>query len=337
MRERGKANQRVKKEKMSNNENVKKEIAEVVRRSHRIGISSHIRPDADSIGSSLALYHILKELGKDVRYFNTDKAPYPLTDLPGCDVLEHGQLHPNPFDVVILVEGCTEERTGMIHLDDYYTINIDHHTSSAYNCNINWVDPSAAAVGELMYDLAVELKTPWTREIGFNIYAAISSDTGSFKYSNTTSKSLKVASQLIKECDFTPVEVSELLFNSNPLEKVRMIQKVLSTLDLRYNDRIAMIDFKREFMNELSLKDIETEDVIALARSIRGVDVTLFFKEIDNNRLRVSIRSRGEINSQQVANAFSGGGHVHAAGFFYDGDIVTAKDDILEVIKKQFK
>jgi phosphoesterase RecJ-like protein len=322
---------------MSNNKKVIKEIAEAIQGSQRIGISSHIRPDADSIGSGLALYHILKECGKDVRYFNTDKAPYPLTELPGCHVLEHGQLYPNPFDLVILVEGCTEERTGMTNLDDYFTINIDHHASSAYNCNIKWVDPSAAAVGEVLYDLAIELNAPWTREIGFNIYAAISSDTGSFKYSNTTSKSLKVASNLVKKCAFTPVEVSELLFNSNPLEKVRMIQKVLSTLDLRHNDRIAMIHFKREFMNELSLKDIETEDVIALARSIRGVDVTLFFKEIDDGRLRISIRSRGEINSQQVATAFNGGGHVHAAGFFYNGDLDSAKNDILKVIKKQFK
>ncbi|MCP5050051.1 MAG: bifunctional oligoribonuclease/PAP phosphatase NrnA [bacterium] len=323
--------------KMSTKTPVIKQIAEKIRQSERIAITSHIRPDADSIGSGLALYHIINALGKDVFYFNTDKAPYPLTDLPGFHVLRQGQIYPGTFDAIILVEGCTEERTGMTHLDDYFTINIDHHASSSFNCDINWVDTSAAAVGELMYELACELGVPWTREIGFNIYAAISSDTGSFKYSNATAKSLKIASHLVKECRFAPVEVSDLLFNSNPLEKVRMIQKVLSTLDLRLGNRIAIIDFKREFLDELSLKDIETEDVIALARSIRGVDVTLFFKEIGNAHFRVSIRSRGEINSQEVATTFSGGGHAHAAGFFYNGTIDSAKRDILAAIQKQIK
>jgi phosphoesterase RecJ-like protein len=319
------------------NVHVKTQIAQVIRKAERIAICSHVRPDADSIGSGLALYFILKELGKDVHYFNTDKAPYPLTELPGFDVIEYRRFYPEPFDIVILVEGGTEERTGMTHLEDYFTINIDHHATSAYDSNINWVDANAAAVGELLYDLALELGITLTREIGFNLFAAITSDTGSFKYSNTTARSLWIASELIKTCGFEPVEVSELLFYSNHLEKVRMIQQVLSTLELRMQNKVAMIDFKREYLQHLSLKDIETEDVISIARSIRGVDVTLFFKEIGDDYYRISIRSRGNINSQQVAKIFNGGGHAHAAGFFYRGKIETAKTDIIEAIKKQLK
>jgi len=191
-------------------------------------------------------------------------------------------------------------------------------------------------VGELVYELGLQLNIEFTRDIGFNLYAAISCDTGSFKYSNATYKSVHIASQLVKNCGFTPGEVSNLLFYSNLYEKVQMIQKVLSTLELDLNKRVAMIDFKREFLSTLSLKDIETEDVISIGCSIKGVEVTLFFKEIGDDHYRISIRSRENVSSQEVAKIFKGGGHDHAAGFFYKGKIEDAKRDILNIIKKQF-
>ncbi|UCH97917.1 MAG: DHH family phosphoesterase, partial [Candidatus Aminicenantes bacterium] len=213
--------------------NIKKKVAELIRNSRRIAITSHIRPDADCIGSGLALYSMIEQLGKEVHFFNLDKAPFPLTELPGYEKIKYGQIYPDPFDIVVLIEGGTEDRTGMNYLDKYFTINIDHHATSSFCCDLNWVVPDAGAAGELVYQLADELGIQWTRDIGFNLYAALSSDTGSFKYSNTTTKALAIASQLVKKCHFTPVEVSDLLFNSNPLEKVQMIQKVLSTLELR--------------------------------------------------------------------------------------------------------
>ncbi|NIM10581.1 MAG: hypothetical protein GTO45_01195 [Candidatus Aminicenantes bacterium] len=312
-------------------------VADVIDKSERIAISSHIRPDADSIGSGLALYLILKQLKKDVHYYNIDRAPFPLTELPGFDAIEYQQIYPQSFDVVILVEGGTEERSGMSNLGDYFTINIDHHATSALCCDLNWVIPDASAAGELIYELALELGIQLTRDIGFNLFAAISSDTGSFKYSNTSARALRIAAQLVKKCHFTPVEVSDVLFYSNHIEKVRMIQRVLSTLELHLNQKVAMIDFRREFLRRLALKDIETEDVISIARSIRGVEVTLFFKEIGDNYYRISIRSRGEVSSQEVAKVFKGGGHTHAAGFFYRGNIEAAKLEILDVIREQLK
>jgi bifunctional oligoribonuclease and PAP phosphatase NrnA len=314
---------------------MKKKIAEAIRNSHRMVITCHVRPDADCIGSGLALYLILKQLGKDIHFYNIEKAPFPLTELPCYDEIRYRQIYPDPFDLVILIEGGTEDRTGMNHLEDYFTINIDHHATSSLNCKLNWVVPEAGAAGELVYQLANELGARWTREIGFNLYAAISSDTGSFKYSNTTAKTLCIASELVKRCHFAPVEVSDLLFNSNHLEKVQMIQKVLSTLELHLDNRVAMIVFKRDFLDRLSLKDIETEDVISIARSILGVEVTLFLKEIADDYYRVSIRSRGEICSQEVARAFNGGGHLHAAGFFFRGALPKARVEILAVVEQQ--
>lgn len=316
---------------------MKKEIAKLLKNARKVAISSHVRPDADSIGSGLALYLMLKQLEKDVYFYNIDKAPFPLTSLPGYGVIEYRQIYPDAFDVLVLIEGGTEERTRQKRIDEYFTINIDHHATSSYSANVNWVVPEAAAVGELIYELGLELGIEITRDIGFNLYSAIVSDTGSFKYSNTTYQSLFIASELLKKCQFKPVEVSNLLFNSNCYEKVLMIQKVLSTLELQLENRVAMILFKRDFLSNICLKDIETEDIISIVRSIIGVSVTLFFKEIENDHFRVSIRSKGFISSQKVAREFNGGGHDHAAGFFYKGEIKNAKTDILRVIKKQFK
>ncbi len=316
---------------------MKKKIAELVKTAKRIAISSHVRPDADSIGSGLALYLMLKQLGKEVAFCNADMAPFPINQLPRYEVIQYRQIYPEPFDLLFLIEGGTEERTLQKNLANYFTINIDHHTTSSFSASLNWVVTKAAAVGELIYELGKTLKIEFTKEIGFNLYASIVSDTGSFKYSNTTYRSLYIASDLIKRCQFAPGEVSNLLFNSNYYEKIKMTQKVLSTLELKLNNRVAIVEFRRRFLNKFSLQDIETEDIISIVRSIMGVNVTLFFKEIDDDYYRISIRSKGDISSQQVAQEFNGGGHDHAAGFFYRGDITSAKNEILKVVSKQYK
>jgi phosphoesterase RecJ-like protein len=316
---------------------MKRKIARIIKKSQKIALSSHVRPDADSIGSGLALFLMLKQLGKNVQFINTDRAPYPLSMLPHHDVIQYDQIYPQPFDLLILVEGATESRTGQKNIDKYFSIQIDHHATSSLDANLNWVVPEAAAVGELVYELGSELNIRFNTDIGFNLYAAIISDTGSFKYSNTTFKSLGIASELVKTCKFKPDAVSNLLFNSNKYEKIKMIPKILSTLKLELNDRVSTIEFRKNFLQGLNLKDIETEDIISIARSIDGVQVTLFFKEIKNDLFRVSIRSKGNFSSQNVAKIFNGGGHDHAAGFFYEGNIKSAKKQILEIIRQNLR
>jgi len=316
---------------------MKAQIAEKIRRGRTVAISSHVRPDADSIGSGLALYLMLRQMGKDPAFFNTDRAPAPIDRLPGYEHIRIGQIHPRPFDLVILIEGHTEERTGQKNLSGYFCINIDHHIASDDVPGIDWVVPGAAAVGELVYELGLELGVEFSRDIAFNLYAAIASDTGSFKYSNTTPASLAIAADLARRGGFSPFEVSNLLFNSNPREKILMLTRVLSTLETALDGRVAIIHFRRDFLERLSLKEIETEDIIAIARSIDGVQVVLFFKEIADDYYRVSIRSRDGFSARQVAQAFQGGGHHHAAGFFYRGGLAGAKQEILRLIAGQLR
>ncbi len=316
---------------------MKKQITEKISRARTIAISSHVRPDADSIGSGLALSMMLRQLGKDTCYCNTEGAPHPINLLPGYGDIRIRQIHPEPFDLVILIEGGNEERTGQKNLKDYFTINIDHHATSSNDADINWVVPETAAVGEMVYELGLELKVDFSHDIAFNLYAAIASDTGSFKYSNTTAASLAIASDLANRGGFPPCQVGNLLFNSNSHEKILMLTRVLSTLELALDQRVAMIDFQRSFLERLDLKDIETEDIIAIARSIASVQVLLFFKEIDDDYFRISIRTRDNFSARQIAQVFNGGGHDHAAGFFYRGDLAAAKKEILLLVQKQLR
>ncbi|HSQ34402.1 MAG TPA: bifunctional oligoribonuclease/PAP phosphatase NrnA [Candidatus Binatia bacterium] len=316
---------------------MKTRIVEAIGRARTVAISSHVRPDADSIGSGLALSLMLTQLGKTVRYCNAERAPNPIDRLPGYGDIRIRQIDPEPFDLVILIEGGNEERTGQKNLKNYFTVNIDHHATSSDDANINWVVPEAAAVGELVYELGLALKVDFSHDIAFNLYAAIASDTGSFKYSNTTASSLAIASELATRGGFPPCQVSDLLFNSNSHEKIQMLSRVLSTLELALDRRVAMIDFQRSFLRPFDLKDIETEDIIAIARSIAGVQVLLFFKEIADDYYRISIRTRDNFSARQIAQVFDGGGHHHAAGFFYRGGLAAAKKEILQLVRKQLQ
>lgn len=315
---------------------MKRKIAERIHSARTIAISSHVRPDADSIGSGLALLLMLRQLGKEAEFINADRSPSPVNRLPGHKEIINGQIQPRPFDLVFLVEGGGEERTGQKNLAAYECIIIDHHLPSGdEEPGLSWVVPEAAAAGELVYELGLELGVEFSRNIAFNLYAAIASDTGSFKYSNTTARSLAIASDLARRGGFSPFEVSNLLFNSNPPEKIRMLTRVLSTLETALDGRVAIIHFRREFLDRLELKDIGTEDIIAVARSIDGVQVLLFFKELGEDYYRVSIRSRDDFSARRVAQAFQGDGHQHAAGFFYHGSLPGAKTEILRLIAGQ--
>ncbi len=298
---------------------MKKKIAEKLISSKKIAVCSHIRPDGDSIGSGLALYFMLTQLGKDVKFRNVEEAHFPLNLLPGYKIIEISQIFPDDFDAVVLIESGNKLRSGMENIDKYFTINIDHHATSPMISDLNWVDSNASAVGELIYELGLELGIVFTEEIGFNLYAAIISDTGSFKYSNTSSRALNTASEIVKKSGLNPYVVSDLIFNSNPPEKIFLLKKIISTLELSKNGSIASVSFLLSFLPRKGKKSFETEDIIEIVRSIIGVRVTIFIKEIEHEYYRVSVRSKGEISSYEIAKNFNGGGHNHAAGFFIEG------------------
>jgi len=301
--------------------------------SKRIVITSHLRPDGDSICTSLALAFMGELLGKEMAVINKDNTPFPFNNFPDIEKIKIGQIYPRRFDTVILLECADVSRSGQENLEDFFKINIDHHYSNDYYADINWVDPKASAVGELAYILGQKLSISITPQIANHLYCAILSDTGSFQFSNTSASAFEVCAKLVQH-GADPIRVSERLFNNNVPEKIKLLGKVLSTLEMNKKGNIAIITMFREYLQSLNLRDVDTEDITTLARSIRGVEMVLFFKEMARDTFRVSLRSKGSANAAAIAEHFGGGGHVHAAGFTAHGNYQQLVKEIPEKVDK---
>jgi phosphoesterase RecJ-like protein len=275
---------------------------------------------------------MIKRLGKRARIINHDPTPLPFSHLPEVRRITIGQVPPHGFDLVILLECASVERSGMIHLEPYFKISIDHHYSNDNYADINWIDPAASAVGEMAYLLAERMGISLTPEIADHLYCAIVSDTGCFQFSNTSARAFEVCHQLVRS-GADPIKTTEFLFNTNSPQKIKLLGQVLSTLQINPQGNIATITMFKKHLRALHLREIDTEDITTLARSIKGVEMVLFFKEMDRNKFRVSIRSKGKANAAAIAECFNGGGHVHAAGFTAVGRYEDLLKDIPKLIE----
>jgi len=311
-------------------------ICQKILESQRIVVTSHLRPDGDSICTGLALAFIGELLGKEVEIINRDKTPFPLNNIPDIEKIEIGQIPAQGFDLVILLECANVSRSGQENLNNYFKINIDHHHSNDYYADINWVEPEASAVAEMIYTLGEKLNIQFTPNIANHLYCAIVSDTGSFQFSNTNSRSFEVCHELIDH-GASSIQIAELLFNNNSPEKIKLLGHVLSTLQMNKKGNIATITMFNEHLDSLHLKEVDTEDIITLARSIKGVQMVLFFKEIEKDTFRVSLRSKGKMNAAYVAENFGGGGHLHAAGFTVTGEYTKLLKEIPETVAQLLK
>ena len=311
-------------------------IARWMGTARRIAITQHLRPDGDSVCTSLALAMMGEAMGKTMDIVNRDPTPFPFCHFRDARRIRIGQIDPAGYDGVILLECADVSRSGQERLGDCFKINIDHHYSNFTYADINWIDPQASAVGEMVFEIGQRLAAPMGPEIAENLYCAIVSDTGSFQFSNTTARAFAACRKLV-ELGASPIRVSERLYANNPPEKILLLGQVLSTLRMNGRGNIASITMFRKNLADLRLKEIDTEDITTLARSIKGVEMVLFFKEMDTDVFRVSLRSKGSANAALVAEHFGGGGHVHASGFTANGpyerlivEIPRIIEDLLE-------
>jgi phosphoesterase RecJ-like protein len=312
------------------------DILNAIQNYQRISIASHLRPDGDSICTSLALSHILQQLGKQVSIYIKDRIPFPCNHYPDINRINIGQIPPTGFDCVFLLECANVSRSGQESLDGYFKINIDHHHSNDYYGDINWVEPDAAAVACLVYQLGVALGVKITPQIATQLYSAIVSDTGSFQFSNTSAQAFKTCHELLQR-GVQPYRVTELLYNNNPPEKIKLLGLVLSTLQMKADGEIVMITMYRRHLDQLKLREIDTEEITTLARSVKDARMVLFFKEVKSGVFRVSVRSKGKADSARVAEFFGGGGHKHAAGFTVTGDYAVLSESVPSQVAELLK
>jgi len=315
---------------------MKKRIAAIIRAKDDFLITSHQNPDGDSIGSQLALALALERMGKKVSVINYHPLPPLYRPLPGSDKVKVSKALDRVYPVAFVLECCFIERTGLQGLERSYIINIDHHRQNTRFGHINWVNIKAAAVGEMIYDLLKLLGIELTPAIASSIYTAIITDTGSFHYANTSARTFAICSQLVKR-GVNPARVAEILYHSNQAEKIKTLGVVLSSLKMDPSGKIAWLTLFRESPPYYQYPWDETEDYITFPQSIKGVEVSLLFKEVAPNSYRVSLRSRGNVDVSKIAQKFGGGGHHNAAGCSVEGDYPAVREKVFQQVKESLK
>lgn len=290
------------------------EVTDLIEKHQSFAITSHIRPDGDGLGSSLALNWILRSLNKDTEVVMHDPVPQAYLKLPGADEVQvRPDLNRN-YDAVFVIECSDVTRPGLPSLKDQFVVNIDHHTTTELFGSLNWIDSTAAAVGEMIYNLAKAMGVKITSELASCIYAALLTDTGSFHFSNTTERTFKIASELVR-CGAQPAKLSQAIFYQYPYAKIKLTGAVLSTLQCDETGKIAWIQMTHEAMEQSGATEEDTDGIITYPLTIGEVEAAAFFRELGDSTYRVSLRSKNRVNVAQVAEQFGGGGHKNAAGF----------------------
>jgi bifunctional oligoribonuclease and PAP phosphatase NrnA len=298
---------------MTSNAPELQQIVDAIRSRHRFVISSHARPDGDSIGSQLAAAYALRDLGKVVTIVNADRAPQPIMQFPGVGSITIADRVEGEYDAAIIMECGDLARTGVAGLDRSLVINIDHHPGNTGYGQINWFDPAAAACGEMVFDLVEALGVPLTVEIATHIYLAILTDTGSFHYSSISTRTFDICRATL-EAGVDPVAVARNVYDSNNMGRLKLFGAVLSAMQLDPTGRIAIVYLDHEMARAAGGTYDDTEGLINLPLTVKEIQAVVFFKQMEGEEYRVSMRSKGEIDIGAVAKEFSGGGHKNAAG-----------------------
>jgi phosphoesterase RecJ-like protein len=310
---------------------VLRQICDELLSRQRFVLTSHARPDGDSIGSQLALAFTLDSLGKEVRILNSDPAPEHYLDFPGMNRIEIVRAAPADLqaDAVVVMECSDLSRTGVTGLDRHFIINIDHHAGNRMYGALNWFDESAAACGEMVFDIIRALEVPLTTDIATHIYLAILTDTGSFHHSNITPRTFDICRQTV-EAGVNPATMARRVFDSNSFGKLKLIGALLDSMELIDHGRLAVLYLDDTMLEACGCTHNDTEGVINLPLTAREIQAVVFFKVAADGAVRVSMRSKYDVDVRLVANSFGGGGHKNAAGFSVDGPLAKVKPAIIE-------
>jgi len=307
---------------IASTEATRAQVADAIRQRQRFVVTSHARPDGDAVGSSLAMAYALRQLGKDVRVVSRDAPPPPLLVFPGVPEIEIVNEIGDAADAVIVMECGDVKRPGIEGVEGGYVINIDHHPGNLLYGALNWMDLSAAACGEMVFDLVSELGVPLTYEIALHVYIAILTDTGSFHYSNITPRTFDIC-RLCMEAGVSPPAVARSIFDANNLGRLKLFGAVLNRMHLDPTGRIATLSVDKQLTHDCGGTYEDTEGLINLPLTVKEILAVVFFKEIGPADWRVSMRSKGNIDINAIAKEFGGGGHKNASGCSANGDLET--------------
>jgi phosphoesterase RecJ-like protein len=309
------------------------QVVELIENKQKFAITTHIRPDGDGVGSSLGLCWLLRSLGKKAEVIVCGHIPVAYSLLPGADEIRTVDKIDKDYDAVFVIECSDVERPGIAGLGEQFTVNIDHHATSEHFGTINWIDSTASAVGEMIYSLCKAIGGRITKEIAECVYMALVTDTGSFHFSNTTERTLKVASELIK-AGVKPAEISEAVYNSYPWSRIELMRQVLGTVKRDGSGRVAWMRQTLDMKESAGAVDGDNNGFVNLPLAAKEVQAVIYMREVGKNDYRVSLRSKGDINVAKVAEKFGGGGHRNAAGLRIEGDWDEKERELVAAVER---
>ena len=308
-------------------------IIQFIQKNKRFAITSHANPDGDALGSSLALALALKALGKTAHIFHADPHPQSYSFLPKIKTIQITNRIQDDYDGLFVLECNDLVRTGISNLDSFCVVNIDHHPNTNYFGLFNWVDPTAAAVGEMIYDLIKGLAVPLTPEIATNLYVAIMTDTGSFQFSNTHARTFQIVGKLTHS-GANPYTIAQSIYMNQPHAKIRLLGILLDSIKLYSQDKVATISLTQKMLNETGANANDLEGISNYALSVEGVLLAAFFREESSSKYRISLRSKDHYNVASVAKIFGGGGHPNAAGLTLEGNFEEISKKVITELDK---
>ena len=312
------------------------QVVELVEKKDRFAITSHVRPDGDSLGSSLGLYWLLRALDKDFEVTMRDMAPHAYQQLPGADAIRVTPAVDRPYDAVFVIECSDIDRPGLIDLEKQFVVNIDHHSTTALFGAINWIDSTASAVGEMIYNLCKATGVRVTKEIAECVYTALLTDTGSFHYSNTTERTFKIASELVRT-GVKPAKTAEAIFGSYQWPKIELLSLVLATAKRDETGHIAWMEQTLEMQEQTRASEEDADGFVNYPLSVAEIEATALFKECSPGVYRTSLRSKGDVNVAKVAEQFGGGGHRNAAGCTLKGNLESVERQVVPLLQDAIK
>lgn len=308
------------------------QVVELIEAKRRFAITSHIRPDGDSLGSSLGLCWLLQALDKEVEVIMRDPVPHSYRQLPGAAQVRVTPAVDRSYDAVFVIECSDITRPGLLDLEKQFVVNIDHHSTTALFGSINWIDSTASAVGEMIYNLCKATGVRVTREIAECVYTALITDTGSFHYSNTTERTFKVASELVRT-GVKPAKTAESVFASYPWSRIQLLGEVLSTARRDASGRVALLRQSLEMQARTAAADEDADGFVNYPLTVTEVEAVALLKECAPGTYRTSLRSKGDVNVARVAELFGGGGHRNAAGCTLKGTWEEAEEKIIGLLR----
>lgn len=314
-------------------------ITSILKDSKKIAISYHALPDGDALGSSLALLMGLKKLGKDVYILSTDKVPPIYNFLPGSSLINDAaeDIQKDTDCVVVLDCGNISRISAKLNTDyrEYILINIDHHISNDMYGDYNYTDANASAVGEIVYQMLRFLNINIDKDIATCLYTSIMTDSGAFKYSNTTSVTHSIIGDLINiGIDFN--QIHRNIYENKKFERVKLYGKVIDNMYLVHDNKICVMELHNNMLDSLNIEASDTSDIISIGMEISDVEVALLFKE-NSAGTKVSLRSKSQVDVRKIAEKLGGGGHIRAAGVTLDMSIKEAKEVLLNILEEELK